>query len=405
MRRADRVRTLWIDSLCTNQEDTKEREQQVRLMRKVYSLGQGNLIHLGPGSVRLYQAMGDINTILNSLLAPTGEKEVEETDPDAGAPSPAVGTTVPRLADCTCLEEFFDLPYVSLLVPDYSKSTRNVLRDASRFALSRDHCRVSDVLREVSLSPEDLGTAEQISWVPSWQRRWDFDVDPVSFGKGLFNADGGILSDLDSSNSAQEALADADILELTGLVHDWIQSDIGPTLTTDARYNFVQLKTWLEKTLKLISASLPPIVVASVLLAETNWALQRATAQELAEWTYLEAWMAHNDIHPPSLYDLTDDTPPPDAAAMRSFFALGMACVNRRAFRTASGYVGLGPQVMREGDLVVILIGCETPYVLRPHVNGTYRLLGHCYVYGVMDGEAMREHRRRWDADQVFRLC
>lgn len=46
---------------------------------------------------------------------------------------------------------------------------------------------------------------------------------------------------------------------------------------------------------------------------------------------------------------------------------------------------------MEEGDLVVVLFGSGLPFVIRPqqHRSGQsrYFIIGHCYVYGVMDGE------------------
>lgn len=39
-------RHLWIDALCINQNDPKERDEQVALMRDIYSLSSGNLIFL-----------------------------------------------------------------------------------------------------------------------------------------------------------------------------------------------------------------------------------------------------------------------------------------------------------------------------------------------------------------------
>lgn len=42
---------------------------------------------------------------------------------------------------------------------------------------------------------------------------------------------------------------------------------------------------------------------------------------------------------------------------------------------------------LNEGDCITVLTGGRTPFLLRP-VGGQYRLVGHCYVHGIMDGEA-----------------
>jgi hypothetical protein len=62
----------------------------------------------------------------------------------------------------------------------------------------------------------------------------------------------------------------------------------------------------------------------------------------------------------------------------------------RRFFVTSKGMLGLGPEKSREGDVVAVLFGGSTPYLLRPVRNGTHwRLVGECYVYDIMEGQAV----------------
>ena len=63
----------------------------------------------------------------------------------------------------------------------------------------------------------------------------------------------------------------------------------------------------------------------------------------------------------------------------------------RRYFVTADRYMGLAPGEAREGDRVAIVYGCSTPVLIRgtADVEGNWRLVGECYVYGLMDGEAV----------------
>lgn len=55
---------------------------------------------------------------------------------------------------------------------------------------------------------------------------------------------------------------------------------------------------------------------------------------------------------------------------------------------TRKGYYLLGPDVIEEADVVVVLFGGRVPFLLRPYGNW-WKLLGECYVHGVMDGEAL----------------
>ena len=62
----------------------------------------------------------------------------------------------------------------------------------------------------------------------------------------------------------------------------------------------------------------------------------------------------------------------------------------RRFFVTADRYMGLAPGEAREGDRVAVVYGCSTPVLIRG-IGGSganWRLVGECYVYGLMDGEA-----------------
>jgi len=53
-----------------------------------------------------------------------------------------------------------------------------------------------------------------------------------------------------------------------------------------------------------------------------------------------------------------------------------------------------GPEL---GDLIYILLGAPVPYIFRRIpilIDGiqAYKLVGECYVYGIMDGEVMAQH-------------
>ncbi|SCV33496.1 related to HET-6OR heterokaryon incompatibility protein (het-6OR allele) [Fusarium fujikuroi] len=61
-----------------------------------------------------------------------------------------------------------------------------------------------------------------------------------------------------------------------------------------------------------------------------------------------------------------------------------------KMFVTETGYVGFGPRSMRPGDVVCVLFGGRTPYVMRPTAApDEYLFLGPAYVHGLMDGEAI----------------
>jgi hypothetical protein len=68
-------------------------------------------------------------------------------------------------------------------------------------------------------------------------------------------------------------------------------------------------------------------------------------------------------------------------------------CAQRRVCVTEKGYVCLVPAFSKIGDTVAVVLGAQAPLVVR-RVEGTaqerkYRLVGECYVHGIMYGEAL----------------
>ena len=64
------------------------------------------------------------------------------------------------------------------------------------------------------------------------------------------------------------------------------------------------------------------------------------------------------------------------------------AMLGRVFFTTEAGFIGLAPKAARKGDQVHILLGCQSPMLLRPEDTGTFSVVGECYIHGLMDGEA-----------------
>lgn len=80
------------------------------------------------------------------------------------------------------------------------------------------------------------------------------------------------------------------------------------------------------------------------------------------------------------------------SCSLRSFV------INQSFFVTEEGYIGMGPQTMAPGDELWILFGGKVPFILRPFrkfgkgADG-YTLVGHAFVYGIMDGEVVKTRR------------
>lgn len=72
-------------------------------------------------------------------------------------------------------------------------------------------------------------------------------------------------------------------------------------------------------------------------------------------------------------------------------------------FVTTHGYIGVGPAATAIGDRVFILLGLQTPFLLRKEAETSHTaqtLIGPAYVHGLMYGEFMRTHPKT----EVFAL-
>lgn len=98
------------------------------------------------------------------------------------------------------------------------------------------------------------------------------------------------------------------------------------------------------------------------------------------------------------------------------------ATLGRIFFITENGFVGLAPRAARRGDQLYVLLGCQSPMLLRPEEDCRFSVVGECYAHGLMDGEALlgplsdnwtrvarfdAEKQSLWDAfvDHEGRIC
>ncbi|MCJ1383200.1 hypothetical protein MMC17_006313 [Xylographa soralifera] len=77
----------------------------------------------------------------------------------------------------------------------------------------------------------------------------------------------------------------------------------------------------------------------------------------------------------------------------------------RRFFITKKGSMGIGPQAMQSGDIICILFGGRTPFVLRPRPDSDHCVfIGECYIHGWMHGEAIEKWRQGMFQSEYFTL-
>lgn len=95
---------------------------------------------------------------------------------------------------------------------------------------------------------------------------------------------------------------------------------------------------------------------------------------------------------------------PPSLPGVEQFRILMVRmCRGRRFFITRDGLIGLGPELMKERDILVVLFGGKVPFILRP-IEGGYRLIGDCYSPQLMKGEAVTRWTDRGSPTKLFNI-
>lgn len=61
----------------------------------------------------------------------------------------------------------------------------------------------------------------------------------------------------------------------------------------------------------------------------------------------------------------------------------------RVLFVTAGGLIGLGPKMLQPQDIICVLLGVKVPLALRPAADGRYRIVGECFICGLMENQAL----------------
>ena len=78
--------------------------------------------------------------------------------------------------------------------------------------------------------------------------------------------------------------------------------------------------------------------------------------------------------------------------------------IRRSLYRTNKGRLGLRSSLTAEGDLVVVIRGCQWPLLLRPLDDGSFKIVAASYVHGLMYGEAMKERNDQGKQDTIFMI-
>lgn len=72
-------------------------------------------------------------------------------------------------------------------------------------------------------------------------------------------------------------------------------------------------------------------------------------------------------------------------------------------FKTKEGRVGIGTKSIHLEDKSALVKGCRVPVVLRQE-RVFYKLVGSCYIAGIMQGEAVRSGKSNFVSVQIIQV-
>ncbi|RDL39481.1 Uncharacterized protein BP5553_03821 [Venustampulla echinocandica] len=300
------------------------------------------------------------------------------------------------------------------LQANYDKPCRDVFRDVTRYIIkSSANLRIFALVR---YTPE--GKA-----LPSWSVDFTADAhwEQISYLVMSHHLRGWPSMREKPNNASDNLPVDMpvspsdDILALRGLLIDVV----GTPCETMSRSNLDSsgsqvLFAW-KSAYEHTRNRRPDLARAFMVTLTANWSLtetEMMAHEPLSNfWAYL--WQAYDELlkvsedHDAVKRELqhvlepqnADD--PGDANLYR--LHLNAAYTRRMFFSKHKSFLGLGPKGMQEGDILCVLFGGATPFILRPD-GEQFRFVGECYVYGLMSGEAIRDWEDGLYAEQTFHL-
>lgn len=260
------------------------------------------------------------------------------------------------------------------VVADYSKTAAEVYEMTARALVRQGHVDVLKWCRSRG--------GRRPSWVPNWEARIESSWSEDS-GTQVFSAARGSAQPGEDSG---DAAATPGALCLRGAVIDTI-SKVGTIWVADPNLSFDQAAC--RSVFSDITAYLEESRYSVRERCDATWRIPIGDKELPLNSPYFVRATARSEEQ----YSILAVSPLESDAMEKTYsYQTVMGYTpNARPILSKEGYVGLGPSEAEPGDIVVLLWGGTTPYVLRPTASagGGFHLVGEAFVYGIMDGELM----------------
>ena len=462
LRGATKPRTLWIDAICIDQKNGKEKGEQVSRMAEIYKSSSQVLVWLGPemsassavieflnelscqlsvdwatrtvssrpGAVKDWREM--IKSFYNSeklvdgsfqlLTRPWFERlwvwqEIRAKDEalvmcsydrilwqdlrsatyallNSGQRGSLFGLLLSfgnmahrgigtRLESCTyltrrcicadprdrifALKSLLDRSESDAIKPDYEKSTSEVYRDVMvEYALNLGRL---DLLRLCNLSTK---LEESPSWVPNWSRPQE--------NTGMDKNDHG------SGRSICEANVGMEIMEVAGT---YCATVTQVEYLFDADASNMEVISKISEILFLHDMHASYVGGGNMLSAYCRTLFDnRSSEVYLPPRSDFYTFEYSSGILQDIITQNRDHELQLTSGVSQYLTSMRETLPGRTFIMTREGYMGTSVVEPQLGDQVVVLLGCDTPLLLRA-AQGSHQVVGACYIQGLMYAEAL----------------
>ncbi|KAF2263421.1 HET-domain-containing protein [Lojkania enalia] len=276
----------------------------------------------------------------------------------------------------------------SIVEPDYSRQPLDVFRDLAIKIL--EHTQNLRILSAVKHRTEETLNDKFPSWVPTWCRK--------TMHYGGFKYDPHYYDAAAGFDCSWRLIPAGSILQVNGIQFGTVDDYGNPSLFKEYEgmsSGRKDLRIWMLGSMILFRTW------SSVPVRERLWEVcqlfrrnpREADINDLA--AFLLWWLFEKF---PQKNNFNSRVDPGALEFIRAAAEGGNADIFRKRsinylfdwkiFSTSSGILGLGPEILRTGDICCVLFGSCIPFILRPAEKG-YRLVGEAKIPRVMQGEVM----------------
>ncbi|TVY31751.1 Heterokaryon incompatibility protein 6,OR allele [Lachnellula subtilissima] len=417
---------FWIDAICINQKDDAEKNQQIKIMHTIYSQADHVIAWLGEEQATDYGAKPALEQLSRYIASRNGDLNASEIMQHYNDPGE---TAMPKYNsfEWTAINSILGKRWFSrvwiiqeiVMAPHLSFRYGNMELDLLVIEIVLDFLGSSPLSNLASLQKSKkaltmINTARMAksALAPSRPRPWTLmEVLWVtrnygaSVAKDRFFAFLGLVKDISSSFLIPDYnLSDAEI---------YIQL-AAHSIVEQGSFKLGRKQAWKDEWPPKGTAT-PGYLEISLLVNEfINEAKDIATeaffttrsTSSQAPPEYAQSFKAYCEV----LGDLLSGSSVHQAT--RSLYLKAMdfdqafsSYSNGRKFGITQGLrMGMFPNTVQQDDIIFAPKGANVPLVLREAKDRRYKLVGECYLHGVMYGEVAEEPGWEKNIEEVT-LC